>query len=144
MQPWSLFSDPRFPFQFNYPSVATDGEPVDVLETQEEGRIRVHILAQKSREVYFEVTKYASLSARDEYEIHKDWLQKQFSSLVISSLNETLFASLPAYEYRFEWEQGTRVVILVERDNATYRIIYSPRFPVNKQILSTLLWYDLP
>ena len=53
-------------------------------------------------------------------------------------------ASLTAYEYTFGWDQGERTVILVERDGATYRILYNPRFAVNLQILSTIEWLNPP
>jgi hypothetical protein len=106
--------------------------------------LRVHVLAQVSREVYFEVTKYDSLSPEADYQRHSDALALQFDGLVIAELQESTCASLPAYEYSFEWDQGKRVVILVERGGTTYRIIYNPRFPVNLQILSTLEWLNLP
>ena len=106
--------------------------------------LRVHILAPKSREVYFEVSRYDSLSAKAEYQQHKEHLTKQFDPLAISELKETLCASLPGYEYSFEWDHGRRVVLLVERADAMYRIIYNPRFPVNLQILSTMQWLSVP
>jgi hypothetical protein len=144
MEDWKLFGDARFSLQFKYPSLAPDAEPVETVETQQGGMLRLHVLAPKSREVYFEVCKYDALSAKAEYQRHKEYLLKQFDSLVISELDETMLASLPGYEYTFRWDQGERIVLLVERGSTTYRIIYDPRFPVNLQILSTLEWLNLP
>jgi len=140
MENWQRFSDPGFALQFNYPKLATDGEPVDRVETKQEGMLRVHILSPKSREVYFEVSKYDLLVAESEYQRHKEYLPKQFYLLSITELRETHCASLPAHDYTFEWDQGIRTVILVERADATYRILYNPRFSVNLQILSTVEW----
>lgn len=144
MEDWEIFDDPRFDLTFKYPSHTPDREAVERVETIQAGWLRVHVLAPKSREVYFEVTKYDSLSAEAEYQRHGEALPLQFDGLIITELQESTCASLPAYEYTFEWGQGKRVVILVERGEATYRLLYNPRFPVNLQILSTLEWLNLP
>lgn len=143
MENWRLFRDARFSLQFKYPRLATDSEPVELVETQQHGMLRVHILAPKSREVYFEVSKYDLLAAESEYQRHKEYLPKQFQPLAISELKEIVCASLPASEYTFEWDQGIRTVILVEREDVTYRILYNPSFSVNFQILSTMDWLKL-
>ena len=144
MGSWRLFQDPRFALQFKYPPIAADGETIEKVETAQDGMIRAHILAPKSREIYFEVTKYNSLPPAAEYQRHKEYLAKQFDPLAITELKETLFASLPASAYAFEWDQGERNVILVERSDVTYRLIYNPRFPVNLEILSTVMWLNQP
>ena len=144
MEGWQVFDDSRFELTFKHPSHTPDREAVERVETIQTGRLRVHVLALQSREVYFEVTKYDSLSAEAEYRRHGEALPLQFDGLVITELQESTCASLPAYEYTFEWDQGKRVVILVERGEATYRLLYNPRFPVNLQILSTLEWLNLP
>jgi hypothetical protein len=143
MNSWQRFDDPRFALQFRYPGEAADGEAVARVETEQAGMLRVHVLAPICREVYFEVTKYDALSAESKYQRHKASLPNQFDPLVISELRETVCASLSGYEYTFEWDQGRRVVLLVERENATYRILYNPGFPVNLKILSTLEWISL-
>jgi len=137
MENWLFFSDPRFALQFQHPRLATDGEPVQREETQREGMLRIHVLAPKCREVYFEVTKYELLTPKDEYRRHTENLPELFEGVQISELKETRCASLPAYEYMFEWEQGTRSVMLVQRGAETYRILFNPRFPINVQIQST-------
>jgi hypothetical protein len=143
MEKWQLFNDASFALQFKYPSQDTGSEPVHWVENQQEGMLRVHILSPKSREVYFEVSKYDSLTAESEYQRHKEFLPTQFRLLAITELKETHCASLPACEYTFEWDQGIRTVMLVERDEATYRILYNPRFSVNLEILSTVQWLSL-
>jgi hypothetical protein len=84
-----------------------------------------------------------ALSAEEEYQRHREVLPKQFHPLSITDLKDTICASLPAYEYTFEWSEGTRTVILIKRENATYRILINPRSLVNLQILSTVEWLDL-
>lgn len=105
---------------------------------------RIHILAPKSREVYFEVSKYSSLNTEEEYSQHIRNLSKQFHTIAVTELIETVFTSLPAHEYTFEWESGIRSVILVQRGDAAYRFLYDPRAPINTQILSTVEWLNLP
>ena len=144
MDDWELFDDSRFDLTFKHPSHTTGGEAVERAETAQPGMLRVHILAPKSREVYFEVCRYDSLTTETEYLRHKEHRLKQFNPLVISELDETAVASLPGHTYTFQWNQGERIVLIVERGNITYRIIYNPRFPVNLQILSTLEWLNLP
>lgn len=140
MDNWNSFKDPRFSLQFNYPSQGSDGEGVDVVETQQDGVLRAHVLTPKSREIYFEVTQYDALPALFEYQRHRENLLKQFDSFTISALIESVCASLPAYEYSFEWHHGRRVVLLVERGAWTYRLLYNPQAAVNMQILSTVRW----
>ena len=114
------------------------------LESEKPGLFRVHILAPNSREVYFEVSKYSSLEAESEYQQHIRSLSEQFQTIAITELIETVFTSLPASEYTFEWESGIRSVILVEKGDATYRFLYDPRSSINAQILSTVEWLRLP
>ena len=144
MEGWQPFSDPRFALQFQYPVRAKGGEPVERVETHLEGMLRVHLLSPIGREVYFEVSRYDSLTAEAEYQRHRESLPKQFDSLAITDMTATTLASLPAYEYTFEWDNGKRTVLLIEHRPVTYRILYNPLFPVNLQILSTIHWLNLP
>jgi hypothetical protein len=144
MEGWQHFNDPRFALQLQYPVRAEDGEPVECVETELEGMLRVHILSPIGREVYFEVGRYDSLTPEAEYRRHRESLLKQFDSLAITDLLATSLASLPAFEYTFEWDKGKRTVVLIEHRTVTYRILYNPLFPVNLQILSTCTWLNLP
>lgn len=143
MENWQLFENSAFSLRFRYPRRTESGEPVKRRDTEQDHIFRVHILAPKSREVYFEVTRFESLSAKAEYQQHKKTLPQQFQSLKISELRETVFVSHPAFEYSFGWDQGNRTVLLIEDGEVTYRILYNPRFPVNLQILSTVEWTAL-
>ena len=143
MEHWSIFSDPRFTLRFFYPRIGTSGEPVERLDAQQPGLLRVHFLTPKSREVYFEVSKYGSLSAVSEYQQHTENLQKLLQKLYLTELAETRCASLPASQYTFEWEHGARTVILVERGDITYRFLFDPIRDINFKILSTLRWLDV-
>jgi hypothetical protein len=114
------------------------------VETQLEGMLRVHILSPIGREVYFEVSRYDLLTPEAEYRRHRENLPKQFDSLAIADMRATTLASLPAYEYTFEWDKGKRTVLLIGHGSVTYRILHNPLFPVNLQILSTFTWLNLP
>jgi hypothetical protein len=144
MSTWQRYDHPSIALRFKFPRRGTDGEPVVRLETEKPGLFRVHILASKSREVYFEVSKFSSLDAESEYRQHIRSLSEQFHTIAVTELIERVFTSLPAHEYSFEWESGIRTVILVEASNATYRILYDPRYPLNREILSTVEWLNLP
>ena len=49
---------------------------------------------------------------------------------------------MPACEYTFECHQGTRSVILVEGNYATYRLLYDPCSLMNVKVLATVEWAD--
>jgi len=95
MDDWQEFKDSRFALWFKYPSLATNGEHVDRVETQQDGMLRVHILSPKSREVYFEVSKYDLLNAESEYQRHKENLPKQFHPLTITELKKRFVDLFP-------------------------------------------------
>ena len=90
--------------------------------------------------MYFEVVYYPNLLAQEEYQQHKQYLEKRFElgDFTITGLNETRLGLHPAYEYAFKWGQKERAVILVQKDHAMYRIIYDPYSPLNLQVLSTI------
>lgn len=144
MSTWQNYDHPSISLRFKYPRQGSDDEPVVRLETEKPGLFRVHILAPKSRKVYFEVSKYSSLNAKSEYRQHIRDLSRQFHTITATELIETVFMALPAFEYTFEWESGIRTVILVERSEAIYRILYDPRSALNRGILSTVEWITSP
>jgi hypothetical protein len=142
MKSWQLFKDPRFDLLFEYPHLGADGEPVERMEIQNKELLRVHIRTPENRDVYFEISKYRSLTAKGEYQQHKDNLTKRFPEIEMTSLKETNLADVPAYSYSFEWATGSRTVILVERGDGLYRILFNPDQQVNLQILSSLRWLN--
>jgi hypothetical protein len=142
MKSWQYFEDPRFELSLEYPRPGVDGEPVERIEIQNEELLRVHIRTPENRAVYFEISKYRSLTAEVEYQQHKDNLRKQFPEIEMTGLIETDVADVPAYSYSFEWESGLRTVVLVERDDGLYRILFNPNHPVNLHILHSLRWLN--
>lgn len=140
MQNWQHFVDTRFALGFRYPPTTPQGHPVEKTESQKDDVVRVHFTSKNSQELYFEVTKYFGLPAQVEYQQHKKSLEERTEEFVVSDLKEILWMSQPAYEYSIKWDNSARAVILLETDQATYRILYDPYSPLNIQILSTLQW----
>ena len=140
MQNWQHFADSSFALGFQYPRTTPQGHTVEKAESQGDEWVRVHFTSKDSRELYFEITKYFDLRAQVEYQRHRAFLQESLEQFSISVLKEIHWMSQSAYEYSFKWEQGARVVILLESDHTTYRILYDPYSPLNARILSTLQW----
>lgn len=142
MNDWQQFKDPALSLVLHYPEKTLQGDPVDRTESRHDESARVHLISRSSRELYVEVTKYRALPAQEEYSQHRRSLGQRFSEFKISELKEITWKSMPAYEYAFEWNEGARSVILVERNGATYRFLYDPLAPLNLQVLSTVEWTD--
>ena len=140
MQDWQHFAEFGFALGFQYPQTTPQGHTVERSTSQGDNSVRVHFTSRDSHELYFELTKYTDLSPQVEYEHHKGSLEKKLNQFRISDLKEIRWLSQPAYEYSFQWQQGTRTVILIETDHAMYRILYDPYSPLNVQILSTVQW----
>jgi hypothetical protein len=140
MQNWKYFTDSRFALGFRYPQATPQGHIVEWAESQKDDVVRVHFTSKDSQELYFEVTKYFGLPAQVEYQQHKESLEERPEEFVVSGLKEIHWMSQPAYEYSIKWDNRARMVILLETDDATYRILYDPYSPLNIQILSTLQW----
>ena len=135
---WQLFTDRRFELTFHYPATTPRGHAVEKTAGQQDDVLRVHLVSRDSQELYFEVVKYPHLLPREEYEQHSAYLEQRFDDLAITELQETRLALQPAYEYAFAWGQGERAVLLIHKDQATYRVIYDPHSPLNSQVLSTI------
>ena len=139
---WQLFTDRRFKLHFHYPATTPRGHAVEKTEGQQDDVLRVHLVSRDSRELYFEVIKYPNLLPREEYEQHRAYLEQRFDDMAITELQETSLDLLPAYAYAFKWGHGERAVLLIYKDQATYRIIYDPHSPLNPQVLSTIRFID--
>lgn len=142
MENWRLFADPRFELQFMYPATTPQGWRVEMAEGKQGGVLRVHLTSPGSQELYFEVTEYAGLSAVGEYRQHTQALAKQYSELEVTELRATSLAGLPAYAYLLHWPDRERKVILVEKGEVTYRILYDPQSALNEQLLSSVKFLD--
>ena len=140
MQNWQDFVYPGFALRFRYPQVTPQGHIVEKDESQIDEAIRVHFTSKESYELYFEISKYTALPAQAEHQKHRESLENRPGGYVVSDLKEIRWMSQPAFEYSIKWQEGARVVMLIEADNATYRILYDPNSPLNVQVLSTLQW----
>ena len=140
MQNWQHFVYPGFALGFRYPEITPQGHIAEKAETQDEERIRIHFTSKESHELYFEITKYVDLPAQAEYQDHKEYLENMPDEYVVSDLKEIRRMSQPDYEYSIKWREGARIVMLIETDDATYRVLYDPNSPLNVQVLSTIQW----
>lgn len=140
MENWQLFTDPKFKLRFKYPVRTPQNHTVETVAGQNDDLIRIHLISRDSQEVYFEVTRYYTLSVQGEYRTHKVYLEQRFEAegFAITDLTDFHLGELRAYQYSFRWDDKQRVVILTEQDQVTYRIIYDPDSPINEQILSTI------
>ena len=131
-QTWQTFSYPKFALQFQYPETTLTGQPVEIDD------IRVHFRAKDSSEFYFEVSRQLHHSAQEVYEREKAYIEKQWAEAVVRALLPITIAGHPAFEFTFQWAGGERTVLLIEKEEALYRVIYDPRAPLNLEALSTL------
>lgn len=140
MKNWKTFADPRFQLRFRYPAVTPQGNMVELEEEETSDFVRVHFISRDSQEVYFEVRRYRDLSPHDDYQQHRAYLEKQFEDerFTITELTDDSIAGSTAQQYSFQWDGKQRVAILIHHDPATYRIIYDPVSPINRQILSSV------
>ena len=140
MQNWQHFVYPGFALGFRYPEITPQGHIAEKAETQDEERIRIHFTSKDSPELYFEITKYVHLPAQVEYQEHKEYLENRPGEYVVSDLKEIRWMSQRAYEYSIKWREGARIVMLIEADDSTYRVLYDPNSPLNVQVLTTIQW----
>jgi hypothetical protein len=140
MENWQLFTDPKFKVRFKYPVSTPQNHNVETLTGQSDDSIRVHLISRDSQEVYFEVTRYFTLSVHGEYRTHKAYLEQRFEAegFSITELTDHKLGESPAHQYSFRWDNKQRVAILVQQGQVTYRILYDPQSNINAQILSTI------
>ncbi|MCE7986397.1 MAG: hypothetical protein DYG89_34935 [Caldilinea sp. CFX5] len=129
-QTWQPFSLPPLPFRFHYPPTTAQGQPVAMDE------LRLHFRAIDSNDVYFELSRHLYLSAQEVYDREKRFAEERLEA-VVSELKPSTFAGQPAYEFRFRWADGERVVVLIEKDAILYRLIYDPQAALNGEILQS-------
>ena len=131
-QNWQTFSYSKFALQFQYPETTPTGHPVEIDD------IRVHFRSKDSPELYFEVSRHLHHSAQEVYEREKAFVEKQLAESVVRALLPITIAGQLAFEFSFQWAGGERTVLLIEKQEALYRVIYDPRSPLNLEVLSTL------
>jgi hypothetical protein len=130
-QTWQTFSLPLLPLRFRYPQTTAQGQPVEIDE------LRIHFRSKESSEVYFELSRHLYLSANGLYAREKGFVENQLEQGIVSELKQSSFAGQPAYEYRFQWASGERVVVLIEKEAILYRLIYDPLAALNWKILQS-------
>ncbi len=140
--PGQTFTDHRFALRCRYPAITPQGRPIIIHETERPGLLRAYLISQDSQEVYFEITRYAGISASELYRTHRQELEQRFAGLAITPLEPAELVSQAALKYAFVWEQGRRTAYLVETSQALYRLLYNPDSQLNEQILSTVEWSD--
>ena len=141
MPDWELFDDQRFELRFRYPTVTPYGLAVTKLDYAVRDAQRIHVFSE-GREVYVELTRYPSMPAQEEYGRHRPDLERRWSELEISDLEETRFAGRAAHAYTFRWAEGERVAVLVRTEAALYRVLYNSRSELNAEILATFAFRE--
>lgn len=109
-------------------------------ERAQRGILRAHLVSPESTEVYFEITCFSDLTARDIYQRHRLELEQRFADLAIAPLEPAELASRPALSYSFTWGEGRRAAFLIEAGEEVCRILYDPVSPLNAQIFATIEW----
>ena len=137
---WQTHVDARSGLSCRYPAVTPGGKAVDVIEEDVDGVARVHLISRESAEVYVEVRRFPDLTPESEYAGHTATLADRFATegVVISDLTPKELAGQRAQTYRFAWGPNERVVLLVQRRRALYRVIYDPGSDLNVAIVQTL------
>lgn len=131
-QSWQTFADPKFDLTFQYPAATPEG---DVVEMDE---IRVHFQSKPNRGFYLEIARYLQTLPQTIYKRECAFLVERFPGVSISELQASAIAGYPAFEFSFRWSEGERTVVLFEKQNMLYRVIYDPRQPLTVQAVATL------
>ena len=132
------FSFPETTFQFIYPETTPKGSPVTVKETHRDNVSRIYLTSRDSLELYFEVTRYNDLTAREGYQQLKEEVEERFAECEVTELQKTRLNGSPAYVFSFQWPFNQRKVYFLEKGSETYRILYDPSLRLNEQILATI------
>jgi hypothetical protein len=92
--------------------------------------------------VYVELVRFPELAPEDEYRAHVSFLEKRFGPGAVTELARTTVRGLQAWSYGIRWEDAERVVLLLQVDGDTYRVIHDPRSPLNAEIVESLRLVD--
>jgi hypothetical protein len=118
--------------RLRFPAKTRDGQPVELDD------IRVHARSAGSDDVYFEISRHAGTTAAQVHAQEKQRIEGVYSERSVGELSETTFAKGAAFEYRIQWPEAERAVMLVERRGWVYRVLYNPRSELNRDIVSTI------
>jgi hypothetical protein len=98
---------------------------------------RAHVRSQRNDDVYFEISRHAWMSIEQVYEREKRGIETA-GHRRITELSSTTFAGRAASQYRIEWSDGERSVVLVEHNGYVYRIVHNPRSEQTREVISTI------
>ncbi len=129
---WATLDVPGAGMRVRYPLVTPQGRAVEA------DGVRVHVRSWEGGELYFEVSKETGVTAQQQYERERAFLERSPSPPQVSGLTETVAAGRPAHQFTAAWPDRDRVFTLIERDGVLYRMVYDPRSPLNAQIFATL------
>lgn len=135
---WCEFADGEFRLRFRYPSITPQRHRVNRVDDKRGDARRVHLTAPDSQELYIEVIRFRYCTAREEYGRHRIQLEERFGVDSTTPLTETSVGGRLAWTYAFRWSEGERSVLLIPLEGDTYRVIYDPRSPLNRQVISTI------
>ncbi len=136
------YTFPGTTFQFSYPETTPRRFPVALKETHRDNVSRVHLTSLDSRELYFEVTCYYALTAREGYDQLKEGMQERFGECTVTELQKTRLNGSPAFVFSFQCPFIHRKVYFLEKASATYRVLYDPTLPLNEQVLASVTVTD--
>jgi hypothetical protein len=135
---WLQAAVPGFRVDLAYPPVTPQGHAAKREEVERGGAVGVHLTSPGSRELYVELVRFPGLTAEDEYARHKPYLELRFGEGAVSELTETRFGERRAWSYTFRWDEGERVVLLIQAGDDTYRVIHDPRSDLNARVVATM------
>lgn len=125
----------------HYSDVTPKGDLVEVAIMDQEKRKRIHLTSPDMVEMYFEVAvSEGRYNPEDSYRKLGEEVRKRFLGISISSLEETEIGGLPAHEFSFEWEDGIRHVVYIQKKRCMIRIIYDPRSEANTALLEAVTY----
>lgn len=143
MKSWHTFAEREFALSFRYPALTPQGRVVERREYAQAERRRIHFFSSEAEGVqyegvYFEITRYLDLLPQTEYEQHKAALAAQRPEVVFTPLTEHTLGGMRSFRYTFTLSDKQRAVVLIPLPDATYRLLYNPRSPLNLDILATV------
>jgi hypothetical protein len=102
MENWQAFRESRLGVLFRYPATTPMGHIVQKNESSLGDAFRVHLLSPGSPEIYFEITDYRALSARQVYDRHCQDLEMRLDGVSITPLTACRWRARPAFQYAFQ------------------------------------------
>ncbi|GAB4157796.1 MAG: hypothetical protein Fur0021_27040 [Candidatus Promineifilaceae bacterium] len=140
---WQIFQEADFALRFRYPAVTPQGRAVERRAYTQPDRQRIHFFSTEAEGVqhegvYFEITRYQDLLPQTEYAQHKAALTTHRPEVRFTPLTAGILNGITALHYTFILSDKQRAVVLLPLPDATYRLLYNPRSPLNLDILATV------